>query len=115
MKRMLSMATAVLVVATTMTGCATRTSYTDLYGLPAPAAAAGRTIVISPNTKHVNIEGGEIIRFVAGDKEFTWNFFVAKTVNSFALNEIAPPGMLDHAVRVYLTPDPRYIGGNRDG
>jgi hypothetical protein len=96
---------------TVLGACATRTSYVDLYGDPAPSSAATRTIVIQPNTRHVNVEGGEVIRFVAGDKEFAWNFFVARGVSNFRLNEVAPPGVLDHEVQVYVSLDPRYIGG----
>jgi hypothetical protein len=94
-----------------LTSCATGTSNIALYGDPAAPSAAQRTIVINPNTKYVNVEGGEVVRFVAEGKEFAWNFFVAKTVSSFRLNEVAPPGMLDHEVRAYVSPDPRYIGG----
>lgn len=100
------------IVTLLVAACATRTSYVALYGDPAPPSAAQRTIVIGPNTKHVNVEGGEVIRFVANGKEFGWNFFVARTVNSFLLNEVAPPGVLDHEVRAYVSPDPRYIGGD---
>jgi hypothetical protein len=96
-----------------LAACATRSSYVDLYGEPADPAAAQRTIVILPETRYVNVEGGQVVRFVTGDKEFAWNFFVAKSVSSFELNEVAPPGILAHTVRAYVSPDPRYIGGDR--
>lgn len=99
-----------ILVAAMIASCTTRSSYIDLYGLPASSQEAQYTIVIHPHTRYVNIEGGQVVRFVAGDKEFTWNFYVAKTVISFDLNDVAPAGMLDHVVRVYLSPDPRYIG-----
>jgi hypothetical protein len=92
--------------------CATRTDYVDLFGEPAAPGAAQRTIVIQPDTRYVNVEGGQVVRFIAGDKEFAWNFFVARTVNSFDLNEVAPPGILAHTVRAYVSQDPRYIGGD---
>jgi hypothetical protein len=106
---------AILLIALTaagVTACATRTSYADLYGDPAAPSAAQRTIVIYPNTRYVNVEGGEVIRFVVGDKEFGWNFLVARGISMFRLNEVAPPGLLDHEVRAYVSPDPRYIGGD---
>lgn len=81
-----------------------------LYGDLAPPASAQRTIVIHPDTRHVNVEGGEIVRFVVGDKEFAWNFFVASAISSFDLSEVAPPGILDHPVRAYVKPDPKYRG-----
>lgn len=86
---------------------------THLLGSPAPVAAAQRTIVITPTTRHVNVEGGEVIRFVVGDKSFGWSFFVASTVSSFELNRVAPPGVLDHPVTAYVTPDPRYSGNGK--
>jgi hypothetical protein len=117
MKRLHSPIIAIsLVLATTvLTACAARTSYVDLYGQPAPVSAAERTIVITPATRHVNIEGGQTIKFIVGDKEFAWDFFVARTVNNFALNDIAPPGVLDHPVQAYVSPDPRYMDGHGHG
>ncbi|RJF97998.1 CzcE family metal-binding protein [Noviherbaspirillum saxi] len=98
-----------LLVATALAGCVTRTSYLDLYGMPADPRAAIRTINIFPTTNYVNVEGGEIIRFVSGNQEFGWHFLVARTVNSFSLNEVAPPGALNRPVEAYVSPDPRYI------
>ncbi|WP_334186595.1 CzcE family metal-binding protein [Noviherbaspirillum sp.] len=91
-------------------GCATRAPV-ELYGEPAPPSAAQRTIVIGPDTRHVNVEGGEIIRFVAGGKEFGWSFNNALSINSFSLNAVAPPGLLSQPVHAYVSRDPRYIGG----
>jgi hypothetical protein len=80
----------------------------DLYGDPAPIAAATRTIVITPDTKWVNVQGGEVIKFVVGDQSFAWNFFVGWLVSSFDLALVAPPGLLPHSVIAYVSPDPRF-------
>ncbi len=80
----------------------------DLLGNPAPSNAAIRTIVITPDTKWVNVEGGEIINFVVGDKSFGWDFFVGSTVTSFDLSRVAPPGVLNRRVDAYVSPDPKY-------
>jgi len=85
-------------------------SRTDLFGSPVPPGSGNRTISITPDTRHVNIEGGEIINFTVGDKTFSWSFFVASHIRSFDLNQVAPPGMLDHKVTAYIAPDPRYWG-----
>lgn len=89
----------------------------DLLGDPAPLSAATRTIVITPATRHVNVTGGEIVRFVAGDKAFAWNFDGQPSAGAFALNLTAPPGVLDHEVMAYVAPNPLYIGdgGGRGG
>jgi hypothetical protein len=86
----------------------------DFYGVEANPALGVRTIEIGPNTRYVNVEGGEIIRFVSAGKEFGWHFMVAPTVTSFSLDQVAPRGLLDHPVRAYVSPDPRYIGGDGD-
>jgi Heavy-metal resistance protein CzcE len=89
-------------------GCATRSSYVSLYGQPSPVSGADHTIVITPDTRHVNVEGGQTVAFIVGDKQFAWNFFVAIPITNFPLNDVAPPGILDHPVQAYVAPDPRY-------
>lgn len=91
-----------------LAGCGSVTPRADLLGDPVPSHAAMRTVAITPDTKWVNVTGGETINFVVGDQSFAWSFNVARTVSSFALNQIAPPGLLGREVRVYVEPDPRY-------
>jgi hypothetical protein len=82
-----------------------------LLGDPAPAAAtADRTIKITSDTTHVNVEGGQIVRFDVGGKTFNWNFNGPETAGSFDLSQVAPPGLLDHPVKVYVSPTPTYRG-----
>ena len=83
----------------------------DLLGDPAPPSAAERSIALGPNTRYVNVTEDDIVRFDAGGKSFTWHFQVAKGTTSFDLNSIAPPGMLQREVRVYVAPKPRWNGG----
>lgn len=87
----------------------------DLLGSPAPVAAATRTIVITPETKHVNVIGGEIVKFVVGNQAFTWNFNGAQYVAPFDLSRTAPPGLLDHKVTAYVAPNPLYRGDGDPG
>ncbi len=83
-----------------------------LFGDPAPVEAATQTIVIRPETRWVNVTGGDTVKFVVGEKSFAWIFNVARTVNSFDLSRVAPPGVLDRHVEAYVAPDPRYIGAD---
>ena len=86
-------------------------------GDPAPDTAATKVIEIGPDTRSVNVTGGDIVKFVVDGKSFAWVFNVATQVSRFDLSRVAPPGMLNRPVFVYLAPDPRYIGGdgaNRD-
>ena len=72
----------------------------DLYGEAASPASAERTIVVGPNTRWVNVNHGEIVKFVAGGQEFAWDF--DGVPHTFDLKQIAPQGAIDHDVRVYV-------------
>ncbi|MBK4734926.1 CzcE family metal-binding protein [Noviherbaspirillum pedocola] len=80
----------------------------DLYGNSVAPAAAQRSVVISPATRFVNVKGGETVRFVAGDQTFAWHFNIASNVSAIDLRMIAPPGLIDRKVMVYVAPDLRY-------
>lgn len=82
-----------------------------LLGDLAPPEAAARTITITPGTRYVNVEGGEIVRFEANGTSFAWNFDAGENVMSFDLSRVAPPGMLGGPVIVYISPNPLYTGG----
>ncbi|MFD2274401.1 CzcE family metal-binding protein [Undibacterium arcticum] len=45
-----------------------------LLGDPASATAGERTITITPDTRYVNVEGGQTVNFDVGGKTFTWTF-----------------------------------------
>jgi hypothetical protein len=81
-----------------------------LWGDPAPPSAATRTIVIHPDTKYVNVEGGEVVKFIAGGQTFAWAFVPQGGVY-FELNKIAPPGALDHRVMAAASTPDRYVPG----
>jgi hypothetical protein len=82
---------------------------TWLVGEPAPQSAPTRTIRITPDTRWVNVTGGEVIRFVVGDQAFTVSFDVPLIDGDFDLAQIAPRGALRHPVRGYLARNPLYI------
>ncbi|HEY8027055.1 MAG TPA: CzcE family metal-binding protein [Burkholderiaceae bacterium] len=103
---------AIVFVATLLGGCAARRaemSWVERWGEPVPPSATTRTIVIAPDTKYVNVTGGEVIRFVEGEKSFGWSFD-GQLGYAFELNRVAPPGILDHHVMAYVDPDPYYSG-----
>jgi hypothetical protein len=83
----------------------------DLLGETAPTAKADRAITIAPDTRYVNVEGGQIVKFDVGEKSFTWDFDGPDYVSSFDLNRVTPPGLLDHVVTAYVSPNPLYMGG----
>jgi hypothetical protein len=72
----------------------------DLYGEPASGSYADRTIQVTPQTKFINVTRGEVVKIKAGTREFSWEF--DGLAKPFELSKIAPEGMLDHNVRVYV-------------
>jgi hypothetical protein len=79
---------------------------TRLLGAVVPPTDTTRTIQIDPATRHVNVNRGDKIRFVANGKEFGYFFDGPRGQTSFDLRRVAPPGMLDHRVVAYVEPDP---------
>ncbi|SFA71883.1 Heavy-metal resistance protein CzcE [Collimonas sp. OK607] len=80
----------------------------SLLGETAAPAATSRVITITPDTKYVNVQGGQAVQFNAGGGTFSWSF--NGPAKSFELNRVAPSGLLDHPVTVYVSPNPLYNG-----
>ena len=84
----------------------------DLFGEPAQAPSAeraiitavpDRTIMITDETKWVNVNHFEVIRFVSNGREFTWYFDGVAQPRPFDLAQIAPAGFVGHSVTVYVS------------
>jgi hypothetical protein len=85
----------------------------DLYGEPAASGyEADRTIVVTPQTKFINVNHGEIVNLKIGDREVAWNF--DGMTRPFDLSKIAPEGSLDHKVDVYVATEMQRDGGFGD-
>ena len=72
-------------------------------GSAATASVYDRTIVIHPQTKTINVVQDETIR-VVNEKtgvSFVWKFNTGG-FEDFKLNSVAPPGVLDQEVTVYV-------------
>ncbi|MDB5767809.1 MAG: hypothetical protein JWQ61_2623 [Collimonas fungivorans] len=80
----------------------------SLLGETAAATATSRTVTITPDTKFINVQGGQAVQFNAGGGTFAWTF--DGSASAFNLNSVAPPGLLDHMVKVYVSPNPLYNG-----
>jgi len=86
----------------------------DLYGEPATGDyVANRTIVVTPQTKYINVNHGEIVNLKIGSKEIAWNFD-GVAAQPFDLSKIAPEGSLDHKVQVYVETEMQRDGGFGD-
>jgi plastocyanin len=78
------------------------------YGEAVPAQAAERTIVIKPDTKYVNVDNGQTVTFVEGDKTFTWHFDTLRPSDDFELSAIAPQDFKGDNIEVYVATNPLY-------
>jgi len=103
---------AIAALAMLASACAPIAPRQDLVGMPVPASAATHTVNISRDIGYVNVIGGDVVRFESGGQSIAWDFHVSPLISVFALNQVAPSGMLDHDVLVYLTPDPHYNEGS---
>ena len=82
----------------------------EFRGNAAPAQApVDQVIVISDATRYVNVTGGSTVRFVVGERSFSWSFQNGSAhVIPFDLELIAPKGLLNHAVTAYVSDNPLY-------
>ena len=67
--------------------------------------AADKTIVIKPTTKRVNVFANDTVLFRVGDKQFAIKFDGNSVY--YDLSTLAPPGVLNRKVKVYVAPNPR--------
>jgi hypothetical protein len=75
----------------------------QLAGDAVPAEGAQRTITITPDTKWVNVEHDETVKFESQGQEFAFDFD-GQFNRSYDLAALAPQGMVDHPVTVYVQP-----------
>ncbi|HEY4318022.1 MAG TPA: CzcE family metal-binding protein, partial [Herbaspirillum sp.] len=96
------------VSAALLAGCAgihDKGDRTDLWGTPTTAAAATKTIVITPDTRFVNLVGGDVVRFVVGDQSFTWSFDGIYFPAAVDISKISN-GLLHRPVMAYVEGNP---------
>jgi len=67
--------------------------------------AADKMIVIKPTTKRVNVFENDTVLFKVGDKQFAIRFDGNNVY--YDLSTLAPPGVLNRKVKVYVAPNPR--------
>lgn len=89
-----------LLAATISAGAATISS--SLLGESAQPSVANRTVDIDGDTRSVRVTHGDVVKFLANGRQFTWAFDgLPQTLD---LNEIAPADALSRTVRVYVDP-----------
>jgi hypothetical protein len=88
--------------------------YRSQFGSYVDGSKFDRQIVVAANLRWVNVDAGEVIRFVVPDTAgasagFTWHF------DTFSrgvadLSQLAPAGMVQRTIKVYIAPDRHYEG-----
>jgi hypothetical protein len=87
--------------------CASAVAPGNSMGQVVPQVGMMRTIRIDSKTRYVNVTANETVRFEARGNVFAINFAGGLAV--FDLNQLAPTGVLDHKVKVYVAPNPLYL------
>jgi hypothetical protein len=95
-----------------LSGCASTASVNFDLGTPADGRSYDRMILIRENAKFINVQDGEVVKFVVqepdgGDKSFTRRFDAARETAG-DLSRLAPAGVLGRPVKVYVGFNPRY-------
>jgi hypothetical protein len=88
--------------------------YQSQFGAPVDGARYDREIVVGADTRWVNVVSGQVVHFVVADAaganaSFTWNFdtWGDKVAD---LSRLAPNGMVQRPIKVYIARDLRYSG-----
>ena len=111
MKRTTSSTAIVAVVMAAACGSASAMGMSSLLGEPQTnGTPVDKVLRIDATTPWLNATGNDRVKFLVGDKEFSWHF--ADNRPAVNLREIAPPGYLDRDLFVYLQPDPTYASGD---
>ena len=82
-----------------------------LFGQNEPEGYADRVVVVTPGTTEVNVDRGEVIKFVDGSKTFSWSFATPSNISVVNLATVAPAGFFNHTVKAYIKRIPVYDGG----
>lgn len=78
-----------------------------LLGEPVSSEYADKTVTINEKTRFVQVESGQTVKFIVGDKAFLWHFDGPQ--GPFNLMQIAPPGTLERRIGGYVNPNPVYL------
>lgn len=77
------------------------------FGHVAAPSAASRTVTVTPDTRSVTVEQGDIVRFDIDGASLVWHFDTLDT-RSFDFAAIAPSALKPGRTRVYVRENPLY-------
>jgi hypothetical protein len=78
------------------------------YGEAVPAIGAVRTIALTADSKSVNVNNGDTVKFTENGQSFEWHFDTLKDRDNFDIAAIAPETMHLEGVHVYVEANPLY-------
>lgn len=87
-----------------------RTGTNADYGTVVRDASFGRMITPSPMSKYINVTNGETVSISANGKTFSWQVRTFPHESVFDLSKVAPQDVSVPDVKVYVAPDPGYLG-----
>jgi hypothetical protein len=79
------------------------------YGSAVAADAADYTLKVDGQTKWLNVNDGDTVRFNVKGKEFTWHFDTYKNHSIVNLASIAPADADAGLVKVFVAMNPLYM------
>jgi hypothetical protein len=100
MKKPLSLAAAAAAMAAAASTSSFAFTKADAVGERADGATAGRVVNLGSTTRHLNVDYGDVVRFVANGREFAWTF--DGVGDKVKLSEIAPSDFNPPDVTVYV-------------
>ncbi|MFC5477116.1 CzcE family metal-binding protein [Massilia suwonensis] len=77
-------------------------------GMSSPVSAATRTVTIAPQTRYINVNQGDIVKFEVEGKVFAWQFDTERPQGWLDLALFAPKGINTYAVQVFVGQNPLY-------
>jgi hypothetical protein len=86
------------------------------WGSPGDGYPVNRIVRLGSKPTWANVDYGQNVEFIASNRDgsqrtFKWRFNGWPDKNMIRLSSVAPPDFFDHEVRIYIGPDPRYVGG----
>jgi hypothetical protein len=97
-----------LVTSLSVAAAAQAAPASNVYGEAVPASTPDRSVTLTAQTKSVNVDDGQTVRFDANGKSFVWHFDTLSDTPNFDLSAIAPKDIDVKGVRVYVNANPLY-------
>jgi hypothetical protein len=87
----------------------------SMYGTPAEAGSASRTVRVGSGAQSINVAYGDTVRFVAqgqngAEQSFAWRFDGSPEGSDVDLSRVAPADFPAHDVHVFVAADSTYSG-----